>query len=203
MRKGRGGRRPGPTGTRDQLLESARRLFGDRGYDAATVREIAADAGVDPAMINHHFGTKEQLFMATIDFPVDPRDYTSTVLAGPADQVAERLLGTLLAVWDSPAGTAAVAILRTAMQHEWSVKLLRQFLLTRAIRPVISALEPDQEQAEWRGSLVASQLVGLVLSRYILKFEPLATAPREVVVAAVAPTIQRYLTGDVPTLVQR
>lgn len=196
----RGGRRPGQTSTREQILAAARAAFGARGYDAATIREIAAVAGVDSAMISHHFGGKEALFLATIDFPFDPRDYTSGVLDGPTDQLAERLLRQFLLVWDAPEGAAATATLRTAMQHEWSAGLLRQFLLTRALQPLIATLEPDADRAAWRGSLVASQLVGLALARYIIKFPPLSTAPQEVVIAALAPTLQRYLTGEVPGL---
>lgn len=190
------GRRRGPSTTRDAILDAARFAFAEKGFDATSVREIAAMAGVDAAMISHHFGGKEKLFLATLDAPVDPREYIEGVLAGPRDTVAERLLGGLLKLWDSPVGGAAVAILRTGVQHEWGAKLLREFLLNRALAPIVRELKIPPEEAGWRTSLVASQVSGLILARYVLKLEPLASASHAEVIAVIAPTIQRYLTGE-------
>lgn len=148
-------------------------------------------------MINHHFGTKEQLFMAALESPVDPKEHLTAVLDGPRDGVGERLVSRFLTVWDSPAGVAGVAVLRTAMQHEWSAALVREFILNRAINPLLAGLGVPGEEASWRGSLVASQLSGLILTRYLIKLEPIASAPHAVVVRALGPTIQRYLTGAV------
>ncbi|UKA62849.1 TetR/AcrR family transcriptional regulator [Arthrobacter sp. FW306-04-A] len=191
------GRRPGQVSSRDAVLRAAREQFSRRGYDAATVRAIAAEAGVDPSMINHHFGTKEQLFMAALELPVDPKEHLTAVLDGPRGGVGKRLVSRLLTVWDSPAGAAGVAVLRTAMQHEWSAALVREFILNRAINPLLAGLGVPGEEASWRGSLVASQLSGLILTRYLIKLEPIASAPHAVVVRALGPTIQRYLTGAV------
>ncbi|HET7560364.1 MAG TPA: TetR/AcrR family transcriptional regulator, partial [Limnochordia bacterium] len=107
-------------------------------------------------------------------------------------------LKQLLTVWDSPLGGAAIALLRTAVQHQWCARLLREFLLGRIIGPVFHKLGTDQKSAQWRASLVASQMTGLVLTRYILKVEPLASAPQDAVIAALAPTLQRYIDGDLP-----
>ncbi|WP_442544256.1 TetR/AcrR family transcriptional regulator [Arthrobacter sp. KN11-1C] len=183
--------------SRDAVLSAAREQFSRKGYDAATVRAIAAEAGVDPSMINHHFGTKEQLFMAALELPVDPKDHIAEVLGGPREGVGERLVMRVLTVWDSPAGAAGVAVLRTAMQHEWSAALVREFILNRAINPLLAGLGVPGEEASWRGNLVASQLSGLILTRYLVKLEPIASAPHAVVVRALGPTIQRYLTGAV------
>ncbi|MBB6406602.1 TetR family transcriptional regulator [Arthrobacter sp. AZCC_0090] len=181
--------------SRDAVLRAAREQFSRKGYDAATVRAIAAEAGVDPSMINHHFGTKEQLFMAALELPVDPKEHVTAILNGSRADVGERLVTRFLTVWDSPAGAAGVAVLRTAMQHEWSAALVREFILNRAINPLLAGLGVPAEEASWRGSLVASQLSGLILTRYLIKLEPIASAPHAVVVQALGPTIQRYLTG--------
>ena len=193
------GRRPGQVSSRDAVLRAAREEFSRKGYDAATVRAIAAQAGVDPAMINHHFGTKEQLFMAALELPVDPKEHVLAILDGPSNGIGERLLTRFLTVWDSSAGKAGVAVLRTAMQHEWSASLVREFIVNRAISPLLTGLGVPADEAAWRGNLVASQLSGLILTRYLIKLEPLASAPHAVVVHALAPTIQRYLTGPVGT----
>ncbi|GAA4051753.1 TetR family transcriptional regulator [Arthrobacter methylotrophus] len=189
------GRRPGQVSSRDAVLRAAREQFSRKGYDAATLRAIASEAGVDPSMINHHFGTKEQLFMAALELPVDPTDHVAAVLDGPPDGVGERLVNRFLTVWDSPAGAAGVAVLRTAMQHEGSAALVREFVLNRAINPLLTGLGIPAREAPWRGNLVASQLSGLILTRYLIKLEPIASAPHAVVVRALAPTIQRYLIG--------
>jgi AcrR family transcriptional regulator len=189
------GRRRGTSTTRDAILEAARFSFAEKGFDKASVREIAAMAGVDPAMINHHFGSKEKLFMATLNAPVDPRVHVEQVLAGPRETIGVRLLETMLSVWDGPVGTAGAALMRTGLQHEWGAKLLREFLLNRALAPIVEQLQFPEDEARWRSSLLASQMAGLILTRYALKLEPLASAPREKVVAAIAPTLQRYLTG--------
>lgn len=191
------GRRPGQVSSRDAVLRAAREQFSRKGYDAATVRAIAAEAGVDPSMINHHFGTKEQLFMAALEIPVDPKEHVTAVLHGPLDGIGERVVTRFLTVWDSPAGAAGVAVLRTAMQHEWSAALVREFILNRAVNPLLTGLGVPSQEASWRGSLVASQLSGLILTRYLIKLEPIASAPHAVVVQALGPTIQRYLTGAV------
>ncbi|QQR40228.1 TetR/AcrR family transcriptional regulator [Devosia rhizoryzae] len=192
------GRRRGASTTKDQILEAARHAFAERGFDKTTVREIAAMAGVDPAMINHHFGNKEQLFLAALDAPVDPRLYVEQVLTGSREDIGERLLQTMLTVWDSPVGTAGVTLMRTGLQHEWGAKLLREFLLNRILAPVMRELHLPEPEARWRSTLLASQVAGLIITRYVLKLEPLASAPRQDLVAAIAPTLQRYLTGPIP-----
>ncbi|WP_065489733.1 TetR family transcriptional regulator [Rhodococcus opacus] len=192
----RSGRRPGTSGTRDQILSAAREEFATSGYDAATVRAVAASAGVDTALVHYYFGTKEKLFLAVMDAPFDPRQYVDSVLQGPRDRIAERLLRTTLDLWDSPAGTAAVAVLRSSMAHDRSAALLREFLLKRALQPIAESMEPDPELARWRANLVATQLMGLASMRYLLAIEPLASASHERIIDMIAPNLQRYLTGD-------
>jgi AcrR family transcriptional regulator len=190
----RTGRRPGNQDTREAILAAAREAFAERGYDRASIRAIATRAGVDPALVHHYFGTKDQLFLATVNAPIDPGEMLPRVLLGDREQLPERLVRTFLSVWDHPVtGPAGVALVRSGLQHDWSARLLRELLLTRIIRPVFSQLDLDPAEVPLRGSLVASQMIGLGLIRYVLKVEPLASAPPDVVVAAVAPNLHRYL----------
>ncbi|MFI7574242.1 TetR family transcriptional regulator [Micromonospora sp. NPDC049497] len=191
----RTGRRPGNPDTREAILRAARDAFADRGYDAASIRAIAAAAGVDPALVHHYFGNKDQLFLAAMNAPLNPGELLPAVLAGDRDGIGERLARTFLGVWDSPAGTAGVALLRSALSNEWTARLLREFITTQVLRRVLEHLDVDPAELPMRGSLVASQLMGLAMVRHVVKLEPAASADPELLVAAVAPTLQRYLTA--------
>ncbi|HCU48918.1 MAG TPA: TetR family transcriptional regulator [Micromonosporaceae bacterium] len=190
------GRRRGGSDSRESILDAARRLFADKGFDATTVRAIAADAGVDPAMIHHFFGTKEELFRATLQFPIDPATEIPQIVAGGVDEVGERLVRTFVGIWDSPAGAVGASLIRSAMSNDWTLRLLREFLTTQILRRVTAELKIDPAEAPLRVSLVASQLAGLAMMRYIIKLEPLASLPSEQVVALVGPNVQHYVTGS-------
>lgn len=195
----RTGRRPGKQDTREAILQAARDAFAGRGYDQASIRAIATSAGVDPALVHHYFGTKEQLFLATVEAPIDPGAIVRVVLAGGEADLPERLVRQFLTVWDSPVtGAAAVALVRSGVQHDWSARMLREFLASQIIRRVVRQLKVDPAEAPLRGSLVASQMMGLALARYVLKVPPLDEADPEVVVAMLAPTIRRYLLDPLP-----
>jgi AcrR family transcriptional regulator len=195
----RTGRRPGNPDTREAILTAAREAFADRGFDAASIRAIAVAAGVDPALVHHYFGTKEELFRATVAIPVDPAELVPRVLAGGRDEVGERLVRTFLAVWDSPVGTAAVALLRSAVSNQWTARLLREFLVTQVLRRVVEQLDLDPAEVPLRGALVATQIAGLAMMRYVIRLEPVASAPPDTLAATIGPTIQRYLTGPLDT----
>jgi AcrR family transcriptional regulator len=192
----RTGRRPGNPDTRESILAAARETFAERGFEAASIRGIATSAGVDPALVHHYFGTKEQLFKACMNFPIDPAEVLPQVLAGGPEEIGERLVRFFLRIWDSPAGAAGVALMRSAVTNDWTARLMREFVTTQMIRHVLPKLTTDPAESALRASLVATQMAGLAMVRYILKIEPLASAPPEVVVAAVAPNVQRYVTGD-------
>jgi AcrR family transcriptional regulator len=179
------------------VLAAAREAFGEKGFDGATIRGIATAAGVDPALVHHYFGTKDALFLAAVEAPADPEDLLPEVLAGGPDALGANLLRMFLRVWDGPARPAGLALLRSAVGSEWTARLLREFLVARVLRRVVGTLAASPEEREARGALVASQLVGLVMARYVLRIEPLASATADSLVAAIAPTLQRYLTGDV------
>jgi AcrR family transcriptional regulator len=194
----RTGRRPGNPDTRDAILVAARTAFAEKGYDGASIRAIATSAGVDPALVHHYFGTKDKLFLEAMNFPVDPAKIIPQALDGGRDEIGERLVRLFLSVWDSPAGTAGVAMLRSVMSSEWTARLFREFVMTQIMRRVLPVLDLDPAEAPIRTTLVASQMAGLAIIRYIVKVEPLASAPVEAVVAAVGPNVQRYLTGELP-----
>jgi AcrR family transcriptional regulator len=177
------------------VLDAARRAFAARGYQAASLRAIAAEADVDPGMVRHFFGSKAGLFQAAMDLPVDFEHVVPALLAEGMDGIGERLLRFFLPVFDSPAGRAPfVTLLRSAVTHEESARMFREFMTEQLVGRVAAALgRPD---ARLRATLVGSQMAGLVMARYVIRVEPLASADPETVVAAVAPTVQRYLTGD-------
>jgi AcrR family transcriptional regulator len=196
----RTGRRPGNQDTREAILAAARDAFAERGYDGASIRNIATSAGVDPALVHHYFGTKNQLFIDAMQFPLDPAVLLPQVAAAGLDGFGERLLRTMLAVWDSKAGGPAAAFIRSAVSNETMARLLREFVIQRILRRMSKELPVDPAEASWRLTMVASQVAGLILVRYIIKIEPMASAPPETVVALFAPTIQRYITDPLPTL---
>ncbi|WP_433078808.1 TetR family transcriptional regulator [Dactylosporangium sp. CA-052675] len=194
----RTGRRPGNQDTREAILNAARQAFAERGFDGASIRHIATTAGVDPALVHHYFGAKDQLFLATMNAPIDPGEILPQVFEPGLDGVGERLVRTFLSVWDSPAGTPVVALVRSAMQHDWSARMLREFLVSQILRRATRALNLDPAEAPTRAALVASQMIGLAMLRYILKLEPLASMTPEQVVRNLAPTVQHYLGDPLP-----
>jgi len=192
----RRGRRPGGADTRTQLLDAARAEFAERGYDGATVRVIAERAGVDPAMVNHWFGGKEALFIAALSLPADPATILGEALPGDPEHLAERVLGRLLEVWDGTGAPALSALIQSVASHDAAASLLREFILRVLVVKVLATVAPDQP--ELRAGLCGSQVFGLAFVRYVLKVEPLASADHDTVIAAVAPNLQRYLTGPLP-----
>ena len=192
----RSGRRPGNQDTRQSILDAARAVFADKGFDGASIRAIAGEAKVDPALVHHYFGTKDKLFLESMSMPLNPAELVPKALSGPREEAGERLVRLVLHVWDSPAGTAAVALLRSAMSNEWTARLLREFVLTQVLRRAIRELGLPEEEAGLRTALVASQMGGLALARYVLKIEPVASADPETLVRAIGPNVQRYMTGD-------
>lgn len=189
----RSGRRPGNQDTRQSILEAARQVFAEKGYDQASIRAIAAQAEVDPALVHHYFGTKEKLFLTSMNAPINPAELVPKALDGPPEEAGERLVRLMLSVWDSPAGVAAVAMMRSAMSNEWTARLLREFVVTQILRRAIAELTVDPAEAPMRAALVATQVAGLAVVRYVLKVEPVASADAEDLVRAIGPNVQRYL----------
>ncbi len=179
------------------MLAAARSAFAERGFDGASIRQIATAAGVDPALVHHYFGSKDDLFLAAVEAPIDPDELLPSILSAPPHERGAAVVRMVLHVWDGPARPAILALVRSALNHEWSARLLREFVLTKIVRRVIGSIDMPVEEREARGALVASQVIGMVMTRYVLRLEPNASASHDSLVAAVGPTIQRYLTGDV------
>ena len=194
----RTGRRPGAGGTREKILAAARFHFSDAGYEGATIRGIAGEAGVDPALVLHYFGSKEGVFAAAVEFPIDPGEVLPGLLAPGLEGLGERLVRFFLGAWDSPAGSPLLSLIRSVVGNERAAALVREFVRREVLGRIAEALELDQPQL--RASLAASQLIGLAMLRYVVKLEPLASAEPDEVAAWLGPTVQRYLTDpDFPS----
>jgi AcrR family transcriptional regulator len=199
----RTGRRAGESGTREAILSAARAQFAEHGYDGATIRAIARAAGVDPALVHHYFGGKENLFAAAMKLPLIPSEVITAALTrrDPSDSLGTHMVRTALSVWESADVRGPFqAMLRSALTSERAAATLREFITEAILRPVANAAGGGvAERTPFRASLVATQMLGLALSRYVLRFEPVAAASPEELAAAVGPTIDRYLTGDIDT----
>ena len=186
------GRRPGSPDTRGEIVEAARVEFAAQGFDRTSMRAVARAASVDPALVHHYFESKEDLLFAAMDMPFDPRVLLGSVVEGPRDQLGERLVGAVLQLWDDPQRQRRLlTVVRTAIASEAASHLLRDGFL-RIILDQIAAI-PGIDDPRRRGNLVASQIVGLLITRYVVGLEPLASMPADEVVARVGPTIHRYL----------
>ncbi|GGL43874.1 TetR/AcrR family transcriptional regulator [Nocardia jinanensis] len=194
-RPARSGRRPGQSGTREAILAAARERFAQVGFDKTSIRAVAADAEVDPALVHHYFGTKQQLFAAVVELPVDPEVVLRQVDAVPLDRLGETIVAAVVGLWDSPAGAGAVALVRS-MVANGDTSLARDFLLSVVLERVRQRIATDTDDGRLRVALAASQMAGLVISRKILDLRPVSGLPLPQIVAAVGPTVQRYLTGD-------
>jgi AcrR family transcriptional regulator len=193
----RTGRRPGTGGTREKILAAARSQFAKRGYVSATIRGIAAGAHVDPKLVLHYFESKDGVFKAAMDFPFDPAEAIPALLAPGLDGLGIRLARFFIDIWDSPAGTRAHALVRSMVTSESAAALMRDFVSREVLARVAQALELDQPQV--RASLAASQLIGIAMLRYIVKVEPLASAPSAKIAIWIGPTLQRYFTDPQAT----
>jgi AcrR family transcriptional regulator len=182
---------PRSEGTRRAILDAARAMFAAQGYELTTIRAVAARADVDASMVMRYFQSKAGLFTAAVNMDLQIPDLRST----PASDRGELLVRHLLSRWEDPVrDDELIAMLRTAVTSE-SVAGQFQAIVSQLLIGPIAAL--GDEQAAERGTLIAAQLLGLALCRYILRFEPLASLPFDDVVAAVAPSVQRYLTQPV------
>ncbi|MBP3087072.1 MAG: TetR family transcriptional regulator [Mycolicibacterium fortuitum] len=195
----RPGRPAGPSDRRERILASARELFARNGIDKTSIRAIAADAGVDAALVHHYFGTKTQLFAAAIHIPIDPMTVIGKLQEVPVDQLGHTLPSILLPLWDSEIGKGFVATLRSILAGN-DVSLVRSFLQDVIIGEIGPRVDNPPGSARVRIQFVASQLVGVAMARYILELDPFASLPVDQIVETIAPTLQRYLTGELPGL---
>jgi AcrR family transcriptional regulator len=195
----RPGRPPGTSDTRERILTSARELFARNGIDKTSIRAIAADAGVDPALVHHYFGTKTQLFAAAIHIPIDPMQVIGPMRETPVEELGHTLPSILLSLWDSELGSGFIAMLRSILAGD-QVSLIRSFLQEVIAVEVGSRVDNPPGSGRIRVQFVASQLLGVVMARYILELDPFKSLPIEQIAETIAPNLQRYLTGDLPGL---
>ena len=191
----RSGRRPGSTETREAILAAARDAFTGSGYRAATIRGIAASAGVDPALVMHFFGNKETLFAEAMRPPFEPAAILGAALKANPDRAGETVANFFLEAWDSDSQRRSLlGLVRSAVTEEAAAAMFRDSLLG-GVGGALAQFGSDRP--DLRASLVASQLIGLAIGRYIVRLQPLVDSPRAGLVAAVAPALQRYITGDI------
>jgi AcrR family transcriptional regulator len=193
----RTGRRPGPSETRGLILRAAAAGFNARGYDATTLRGVAADAGVDPALVRRFFGSKERLFTEVAASVVRPDQSLQAVLQGPRGRLGERLARYFVGMLgDVERPGPLLGLIRAAVTNEHAATLMRRFVGGEILGRI--AVELDLDQADLRAALAASQLVGLAVARYAVGLDALVAAETDALVAWVAPSLQRYLTGAPP-----
>jgi AcrR family transcriptional regulator len=222
----RAGRRAGESGTREAILAAARAQFAGHGYDGATIRAIAAAAGVDPALVHHFYGSKEQLFAAAMQLPVIPSEVLTAALAAAgrdgAASLGQQLVRTALGMWESEeVRSPFLGLLRSAVTSERAAAMLREFITEAILGPVARAAAAGAEAGagadraaaggsagaavtgqaqagpEFRAAIAASQMLGLALARYVLALGPVAAASPDELAAVIGPTLDRYLTGDI------
>jgi AcrR family transcriptional regulator len=188
----RTGRRPGTPDTRDAILAVARRRFATRGYDATSLRGIAADAQVDPALLIHYFGTKEGLFIAATGLPARLPELFAGLDGADRHASAEALVRGYLAVVDSDQSRNAIlALVRSAVSNEKAAAMMREFLTTELLSVIAGWTQaPD---APLRAGMVAAQLVGIAMLRHVVRVDPVVQASPDEIVALVAPVIEQYL----------
>lgn len=193
----RPGRPPGPSDTRERILTSARELFARNGIDKTSIRAIAAAADVDPALVHHYYGTKTQLFAAAIHIPIDPMQIIGRLQQIPVEDIGYTLPSLLLPLWDSEMGKGLLATMRSILAGN-DTSLIRSFLQEIIAKEVGSRVDNPPGSGPIRVQFVASQLVGVLMARYILELEPFKSLPVDRIAETIAPNLQRYLTGDLP-----
>jgi AcrR family transcriptional regulator len=193
----RPGRPAGTSDTRERILASARELFAQNGIDKTSIRAVAAAAGVDPALVHHYYGTKQQLFAAAIHIPIDPMEVLRPLRDTPVEKLGYTLPSVLLPLWDSEMGKGFIATIRSLLAGS-EVSLLRFFLQEVIAAEVGARVDNPPGTGLIRVQFAASQLVGVVMARYILELDPFKSLPVEQIVETIGPNLQRYLTGDLP-----
>ena len=193
---GRRGRRPGGDDTRASIIEAARSAFAAKGYDRASLRGIARDAAVDPALVHHYFkGGKAELFAETLMVPINPAALVARIISGDPDRLGWRVIETFLAVWDAPERRETLtALIRSSMTTDESARMLREYLGREVFGRIAAAT--GVADPELRGALAASQVVGMAVMRYIVKVPALAVASNEQIVALLGPVLQHHLVDN-------
>ena len=195
MANGSRGRRPAGSGTREAIAAAARQQFATLGYQRTSLRGVAAEAGVDPRLVLHFFGSKQALFVAVVDLPFEPEQVFDRLFAAGTPGIGRRLASFVLSTLDDPHSNAVMTgMVRAAASEQDATHMIRETVTERLLLPL--ARRVGREDAELRAGLVASQIVGLIMARHVVGIGPLAGAPGDTLVDALAPVLEHYLTGD-------
>ena len=196
-RRGRPPKSEARDDTRTAIIAAAAASFAAEGFEATSMRGVARDAGVDPALVRHYFVDKAALFAEAVTDAMSPERLLETALAGDREQIGENLVRHVVATFDAPgASTRTVRLLHTALGQEFAADTFRNLVMDGILERVAAHI--TDTDADLRASLVAAQMVGLIVARYGVGIEPLASAPAEEVVSRVGPVVQWYLTGSRP-----
>ncbi|MFI6828955.1 MULTISPECIES: TetR family transcriptional regulator [unclassified Kribbella] len=191
---GRAGRRPGGPDTRGEILRAARESFADKGFTATSIRAIAREAAVDAALVHHYFDSKDELFIEAMAIPVDPRRIAARIIDGPRDELGRRIATAFLGVWESAEGQQRMkAIVRSVVSSDEVARIMREGITRMIIQPVSKML--DVPDAQLRVTLVATQLIGLAMARYLIELEPVASVDLATLIDRLGPVLQLHLTG--------
>lgn len=194
-RRGRPRKERGAGSARAAIVRAAADEFTERGYEAASLRAVARRAGVDSALVHHYFDDKADLFAATLEAPLRPDRVLDVVLGAPRERIGETLVHYLLTqLEDDRAAGRMVLILRTILSSGPGTRMVREFL-TREVFSRLAAMTGGDD-ADLRADLAASQIVGLMMTRYALKLQPIASASPDELARRVGPVIQWHLFGD-------
>ncbi|MEV4113814.1 TetR family transcriptional regulator [Nonomuraea sp. NPDC049695] len=194
----RTGRRPGTSTTRDEIISAAAAAFTAIGYEAVSVRKVAADAGVDPALVRRFYGGKEQLFSAVVNSAFGPEQAVTMLLDGPRGKLGERLAAYVLdLLGDVQQPGPLLGLMRSAATSDHAAALIREFLANDMLGKLTQQLGVDQP--ELRAALAAGHLVGIAITRYAVRVDALVAADPDELIAWIAPALQRYLTGRAPS----
>ena len=197
--RSRRGRRPGTSDTREAIAEAARRCFAELGYDRASIRVVAEQAGVDPALVMHFFGSKQKLFVSVMSLPFEPEDVLPALVAGRSSEAGLRLARFIVGVLEQPQPRMVITgMVRAAAAEPEVADLVRDAVSSRMVGAIATGLAVAD--APLRASLVASQIIGVIMARYVIRIEPLASLTPDALVEALSPNLQRYLTGPLPVV---
>ncbi|SHZ36916.1 Putative transcriptional regulator, TetR family [Mycobacteroides abscessus subsp. bolletii] len=199
MSSKRPGRRPGTSNARDDILASARKLFSLNGIDKTSIRAIASDAGVDPALVHHYFGTKLDLFREVVQLPVDPSVVLQPLRDVPVDELGVTIPRLIIALWDSELGANMLAVFRSALTGA-DDGLVRVFFREVLVNIIAERVDSPPGSGVLRAEFAITQMAGILVGRYIMAIEPLASLTAEQIALTVGPNIQRYLTGALPSI---
>ncbi len=188
----RTGRRPGTPETREDILVAARRAFAERGYEATSLRSIANQVHVDPALLVHYFGSKDGLFLAALEVAVGPSDLFSGLNDLSVRDAAELVVRRYLSLLDEEQTRDVVlSLVRSAVSSERAATMLREFLVEKMLASLGAVI--DQGDGQLRASLVVAQLIGIAILRHVVKLDVLARASNDDLVLLAAPVIEGYL----------